>query len=85
MAREAGVTGGPPVAVEKLIPAQFPIAFTVGVANSMMGQGLPPKVRVEARIDFDGNAMTREPNDPIAVLDPVSAGTKGVKLLLKTP
>lgn len=85
MAREAGVAGGPPTAVEKLIPGQFPIAFTVGVANSMMGQGLPPKVRVEARIDFDGNAMTREPGDPIAVIDPVSAGTKGVKLVLKRP
>jgi hypothetical protein len=51
----------------------------------MMGQGLPAKVRLEARIDFDGNAMTREPNDPIAVLDPVAAGTRSVKLVLKTP
>lgn len=85
MAREAGVAAGPPVAVERIVPGKFPLSFTVGASNSMMGQGLPPRARIEARLDFDGDAMTRETTDPIAVLDPVPAGTKGVKLVLKRP
>lgn len=53
----------------------FPLTFDVSAADSMMGQPLPPRVRLEARIDSDGNAMTKDPKDPVAVADNVAAGS----------
>ncbi len=83
MARPQGVTAGPPVAVKRIEVSSFPLSFTLGPADSMMGQPLPDKVRLEARVDFDGNAMTQEPNDPIAIIDGLASGTNNVKLVLK--
>jgi len=53
----------------------FPLTFDVSAADSMMGQPLPPKMRLEARIDSDGDAMTKDPKDPVAVVDNVAAGS----------
>jgi Flp pilus assembly protein TadD len=74
IARAAGVTAGPPVAVKRLPLGTFPLTFDLSSADSMMGQPLPPTVRIEARIDSDGNAMTKEPTDLNAVQDGVAAG-----------
>jgi len=71
--RAEGVTSGAPIAVKRL-PASVPVNFTITSADSMMGQPLPPKVRLEARIDSDGNPLTRDPNDPVAVKDGVALG-----------
>jgi tetratricopeptide (TPR) repeat protein len=79
--REAGSAGGPPVAAKRL-PASFPCAFEVGQADSMQGGPLPERLSVEARIDADGDASTREPSDPVARLDDVRAGTTGIRLVL---
>ena len=79
--RPAGAMGGPPVAVKRL-PAQFPITFDLTSADSMMGQPLPPKMRLEARLDADGDAATKNPNDPKAAQDGVATGST-VKLALK--
>lgn len=76
LARGAGVTSGPPSAVKRLPLSSFPIEVDLSSADSMMGQPLPPSLRVEARIDSDGNAMTRDPKDPSAVADNVPAGSK---------
>lgn len=71
--RAEGITTGAPIAVKRL-PATVPVDFTITSADSMMGQPLPPRVRLEARIDSDGNPLTRDPNDPVAVKDGVALG-----------
>jgi len=47
----------------------FPITFDLTSADSMMGQPLPPRVRLEARVDSDGNPLTKNPSDPVVVQD----------------
>jgi hypothetical protein len=79
--RDAGSSGGPPVAAKRL-PASFPCAFEIGQADSMQGGPIPERLAVEARVDADGDASTREPSDPIARLDGVRAGTTGLRLVL---
>ena len=82
-ARAAGQSGGPPVAVKRL-PAAFPLRFELSAADSMMGQELPPKLRLEARVDSDGDPLTRAPADPAVRLDSVALGTANLKLVLKS-
>jgi hypothetical protein len=80
--RDAAATEGPPVAVKRL-PASFPLAFAVGQADSMMGQPLPARARLEARVDSDGDPLTRVPTDPSARLDGVAAGSTKLRLVLQ--
>jgi tetratricopeptide (TPR) repeat protein len=81
-ARAAGVTQGPPVAVKRL-PASFPLRFELSAADSMMGQPLPERLRVEARLDADGDPLSRGPGDFAARLDGVAVGRADLKLVLK--
>ncbi|HEX6160920.1 MAG TPA: tetratricopeptide repeat protein [Thermoanaerobaculia bacterium] len=74
--------GGPPVAVKRLTAANLPITFDFGSADSMMGQPLPDRFRLEARLDTDGDAASKGPNDPKAVQENVAPGTT-VSLALK--
>jgi cytochrome c-type biogenesis protein CcmH len=84
-ARAAGAASeGPPVAVKRL-PAVFPAAFELGESDSMMGQPLPDRLLIEARLDSDGDPTTRPPTDPKARLDQVKTGRTDVRLLLKKP
>ena len=76
IARGAGVTSGPPAAVKRLPLGSFPVEIDLTSADSMMGQPLPPAMRLEARIDSDGNPLTRDPKDPVAVLDNVAMGSR---------
>jgi len=78
IARAAGVTAGPPAAVKRFPLSAFPMTFDVSAADSMMGQPLPPNIRLEARIDSDGDAMTRNPSDPTAIADNVTVGSSAV-------
>ncbi len=82
IARAAGVTAGPPVAVKRLLSNGFPMDVDFGSADSMMGQPIPPKIHLEVRLDTDGDAATKTPGDPVAVQDGVSAGSR-VALVLK--
>lgn len=82
-ARPAGVSSGPPVAVKRLPPGPFPMTVQMSASDSMMGGALPDPMRIEARLDSDGNAMTHDPSDPKASIDGVSAGPKIVNLVLK--
>ena len=82
IARPAGVTSGPPVAVKRLLSNGFPMEVDFGSADSMMGQPIPPKIHLEVRLDTDGDAATKSPQDPTAVQDGVSAGSK-IALVLK--
>ncbi|HEY0142924.1 MAG TPA: tetratricopeptide repeat protein [Thermoanaerobaculia bacterium] len=74
--------GGPPVAVKRLAAANLPITFDFGSADSMMGQPLPDKFRLEARLDSDGDAASKSPNDPTASQENVAPGSS-VTLALK--
>jgi len=74
--------GGPPVAVKRMQGVSFPITFTLSSADSMMGQPLPAKFRLEARLDSDGDAATKPPTDPAAMQNDVVPGAT-VKLALK--
>lgn len=76
------LTGGPPVAVKRMQVTSFPITFNLGSADSMMGQPLPPKFRLEARLDSDGDAATKPATDPSAMQAEVAAGAS-VTLALK--
>ena len=64
IARSAGSTKGPPLAVKKIDHPVFPLSYSLGPENVMI-QGLPfsGKVSVMARIDSDGNPTTREAGD----------------------
>jgi tetratricopeptide (TPR) repeat protein len=82
IARPAGVAGGPPVAVKRVPATSLPITFDFSSADSMMGQPLPASMRIEARLDADGDAATRSPSDPSASQDGVKTGST-LKLALK--
>jgi len=74
---------GHPLLAKRLEVRSFPVDFTLGSDDSMMGQVPPSRVSVEARVDRDGDATTREPGAPAAVLDSVTLGTDSVKLVLE--
>lgn len=81
MARDNGSAAGPPLAVKRVMPAAS-MNVDLSSADSMMGgQPLPDSMRIEARLDMDGNPMTHDPNDIIATQDGVKPGAKVVLTL----
>ena len=76
------LAGGPPVAVKRMPSPAFPLTFDFGSADSMMGQPLPDRFRLEARLDSDGDAATKPATDPSAMQPEVAPGAV-VKLALK--
>jgi tetratricopeptide (TPR) repeat protein len=74
--------GGPPVAVKRVVAGAFPIDVELTSADSMMGQQLPASFRLEARLDADGDPMTKPPTDPAAMQDGVAPGAS-IRLALK--
>ena len=70
--------GGAPVAVSRLVASGFPLRFEVAGA-------LPDSVDIEARIDSDGDAMTRDPSEPVAEGRGLAAGSEDVRLVLRVP
>lgn len=80
--RPAGVRAGPPAAARRLVTGTFPLVVSIGAGDTMMGQPLPASAYVEARIDADGNAMTRGPDDPTASADGVKPGQQ-TRLVLR--
>jgi len=83
IARAAGQTAGPPAAVKRIAGPTFPLDIDLSAADSMMGQPLPATVRIEARLDSDGDAMTKNPSDPHAAQDGVSTNGTKVSLALQ--
>lgn len=81
--REARATEGPPVAAKRLAASSFPLRFAIGPEDSMMGQPFPARARVEARVDSDGDPLTRDASDPSARLDDVAAGSSRLRLVLR--
>jgi Tfp pilus assembly protein PilF len=83
IARAAGQTAGPPAAVKRIMSPSFPLEIDLTTADSMMGQPLPASIRLEARLDSDGDAMTKNPSDPHAMQDGVATNGGKVGLVLK--
>jgi len=81
--RPAGTTGGPPLAAKRLPGGPFPMSFSVSAADSMMGQPIPERIRLEVRLDSDGNPMTKASGDLSATEDPVVLGSRALRLLLR--
>ncbi len=79
--RAAGVTSGPPAAVKRIPLGAFPITVDLSAADSMMGQPLPPQMRIEARIDSDGVATTKDANDPAGAVEGVRVGERVVVVM----
>lgn len=69
-----GAEAGHPVAVRRIDTNAFPVTLDLGAGDSMMGAALPEKVRIEARLDSDGDAGTNDPADLHAFADGVRAG-----------
>jgi cytochrome c-type biogenesis protein CcmH len=83
--RQAGATAGPPLAVKKIEKPRFPLPYAVGSENVMM-QGMPltGKVAITARLDKDGNAITREAGNLLGDYkkNPVEVGSQNVDITL---
>ena len=82
--REAGFDSGAPIAVKRVPAANFPITVTISEMDSMAGESLPGLVRIDARIDSDGDPLSKDPRDPAASEDNVRPGG-GQTLLVLTP
>jgi hypothetical protein len=79
-----GPERGPPLAVKRVEGARFPVEFQVGPGDVMI-QGMPftGPFDVSARLDGDGNAMTRAPEDLVApTRRGVALGARGLALEL---
>jgi hypothetical protein len=74
---------GHPILAKRLDVASFPANFSLSAADSMMGGTPPDSVSLEARIDVDRDAMTKEPEAPAAKIEAVAIGSHDVTLTLK--
>jgi Flp pilus assembly protein TadD len=81
--RASGEAAGPPAAAKRINAPTFPMELDLTSADSMMGQPLPPSVTIEARLDSDGDAMTKDPSDPHASQSGVATNGTKVALVLK--
>jgi cytochrome c-type biogenesis protein CcmH len=74
--RQAGVAAGPPLAAKRVPVSAFPT--TVEVLDTdrpmMSGAPLPDRFDLVARLDTDGDPMTRPDSDPHATVEGVATG-----------
>lgn len=74
---------GPPLATRRL-PAAFPAAFEVGLGDSMLGQAMPSEVSLDARLDADGDPLTRAAGEATAHIEAVRTTTRSeLRLVLR--
>jgi len=83
VARPEGVSEGAPIAAKRLAISTFPMTVTLGSEDSMMGGQLTDRLRIDARIDGDGDPATRGAGDLRASADSVALGTTGLRLVLR--
>jgi hypothetical protein len=84
IARPQGAQGGPPLAVLRIGAPEFPLEFQIGPANVMIpSMRFEGAISLSARLDADGNAMTRGADDLSSqVEEPLAPGASGIKLIL---
>ena len=75
---------GPPLAVRRLAPGPFPLEFEIGPEDAMIaGRPFVGPIQLTARLDADGDPLTRQPRDLVARLaEPVDPGAAGLRLVL---
>ena len=75
---------GPPLAVVRVTDPTFPLQFSIGPGDRMI-QSMPfaGEILLSARVDADGDAMTKSPGDLRGASDiPNAPGDRGVALLI---
>lgn len=83
--RSADSPGGPPLAVKRIESPTFPYSYSIGPGDVMMqGLSLSGKVSISARLDKDGNPMTKEPGTLTGEhkKNPVQVGSRKVDVVL---
>jgi len=86
VARAAGTQGGPPLAVKRIVGPTFPVSFSLGAGDVMMpGMAFEGPLNLSARLDRDGDPLTREPGEPAGAYggNPVKPGARDVTIHLK--
>ena len=83
---EEGAAGaGTPLAVQKLTVDKFPLKFSLDSRDAMLaGTTLSGKVVVTARVDKDGDAITKNPGDVTGQTKVVEPPQKNLVLSLDT-
>ena len=76
--------GGPPLAVKRLPVGPFPLEFSLGPADVMMqGRPFEGQITLTARVDRDGDPMTRGEADLSgSAPGPVTPGQTGISIRL---
>jgi hypothetical protein len=84
IARPQGARGGPPLAVLRIPSPRFPVEFRIGPENVMIpSMRFEGAISLSARLDADGNAMTRGASDLSSpTREPLTPGATGVRLVL---
>ena len=75
---------GPPLAVKRIADPKLPLSFSIGPDDRMI-KALPfaGPIKLSARVDSDGNAMTRLPGDLAgAAPEPHQPGDSGVAVVI---
>ena len=80
--RAAGIENGPPVAVKRIDSANFPLTVAIDDSDSMAGAAIPRDLRIEARLDADGDPLTRSASDLSARIDGVNRDDGPIRLVL---
>jgi hypothetical protein len=87
VARGADESGqpGPVLAVKKMNASTWPLSFTLDARDAMVsGTKLHGKVVVSARVDKDGDAISKNPGDVTGVSRPVDVPASKVVVTLDT-
>lgn len=81
----ADATPGPVLAVKRMEAGAFPMPFQLDSRDAMVvGTQLKPPVVVSARVDKDGDAMTKNPGDVTATTTVKALPAEKIKLNLDT-
>jgi hypothetical protein len=84
IARPEGTPGGPPLAVLRIVGPSFPVSFRIGPDDVMIpSMQFAGSISLSARLDADGNALTRGASDLSGVAtEALAPGATGVRLVL---
>jgi len=84
IARAEGMPGGPPLAVLRIEGPSFPVSFRIGPDDVMIpSMQFAGSISLTARLDADGNALTRGASDLSGVAsEALTPGATGVRLVL---
>ena len=82
--RPSPVAAGPPTASQKLTPEGVSVQFALSESDIMLGGGWPDQVWLTARLDADGDPLTKSADDWTSeVLGPFAPGTEGIEVVLQ--